>query len=209
MDAQRSGLLNYILLMGISVLPDSSEGCLQMASAHAELVVDQVQLLAATGKKMQAKGNHKLKFLQVVFFISEWLRSEMSSQIFCLSALYSSLYMQCSTGVSEGELAQTSAWLWICLDLFILSKWTADLGGSNRDLKQQCSNSASSVSSLLHCKTWQILLPAFRISVWKILSGNSARVAQPLFCIRAELQADNLCSHTNTSFPMCCKYLVV
>lgn len=42
-----------------------------MASAHAELVVDQVQLLAATGKKMQAKGNHKLKFLQVVFFISE------------------------------------------------------------------------------------------------------------------------------------------
>lgn len=58
--------------------------------------------------------------------------------------------------MSGGELAQTSAWLWICLDLFIVSKWTADLGGNNRDLKQQCSNSASSVSSFLHCKTWQI-----------------------------------------------------
>lgn len=42
--------LKYILLRRISVLPASSEGCLQMASAHAKLVVDQVQLLAATGK---------------------------------------------------------------------------------------------------------------------------------------------------------------
>lgn len=163
-------------------------------------------------EKMQAKGNHKLKFLLVVFFISKHLCSEMSSQIICLSPLYSSLYMQqsyCPTGMSEGELAQTAAWLWICLDLFILSKWTADLGGSNKDLKQQCSNSVRSVSSLLHCKTWQILLPAFRISLWKILSGNSARDAQPLLCIKAELQADSLCSYTDTSSPMCCKYLDV
>lgn len=97
--------------------------------------------------------------------------------------------------MSGGEIAQTSAWLWTCLDLFILSKWTADLGGSNRDLKQQCSSSGSSVSSFLRCKSWQISLPGFRISLWKLLSGNSARDAQPLLCIKAELKADSLCSY--------------
>lgn len=160
-------------------------------------------------EKMQAKCNHKLKFLLVVSLFQNIfvLRCLLRLSVFSLCIL---LYIcHCPTGMSEGELAQTSARLWICLDLFILSKWTADLGGNNRDLKQQCSNSAGSVSILLHCKTWQILLPAFRISLWKILSGNSARDTLPLLCIKAELQADSSCSYTDTSFPMCCKCLDV
>lgn len=51
-------------------------------------------IASCSWKKMQAKSNHRLEFSLVVFFISGHLCSEMSSQIFCLSTLYSSLYMQ-------------------------------------------------------------------------------------------------------------------